>query len=206
MSKKFATEDRRIRRTRAALCAAMEGLLAEKPFRSVTVADVAERADVNRATFYLHYADTGELILDMAVGYLGDLAASFGPVEEDNMRLDRPLEQLVKVFRHVKSHAALYRACLEGGAISPFDERIVKVFRDLGLRRIDDITRVPGASGGANERDLVLSGSVGAILGVIAWWLRTGMRRSPEYVAERAGWLVVGGSYPLLGLRPPSVG
>ncbi len=49
--------DRRTRRTREALLRALLELLQEKPLNSITVTELTDRADVNRATFYTHYQD-----------------------------------------------------------------------------------------------------------------------------------------------------
>lgn len=49
--------DRRVKRTRGLLISALMSLLKEKPLRAITVRELTERADVNRATFYAHYHD-----------------------------------------------------------------------------------------------------------------------------------------------------
>lgn len=56
--------DLRIRRTRQLLRDAFMELLAEKDFQSVTVQDIAERANVNRTTFYDHFVDKYALLED----------------------------------------------------------------------------------------------------------------------------------------------
>ena len=54
--------DPRIRRTRQLLFSALAELLAEKNFDEILVHDIAERATVNRATFYDHFADKFALL------------------------------------------------------------------------------------------------------------------------------------------------
>jgi len=54
--------DPRVKRTRALIQQAFHELLAEKGFQSITVQDLTERAEVNRATFYAHYADKYALL------------------------------------------------------------------------------------------------------------------------------------------------
>ena len=55
-------EDRRISRTRQLLRQAFMDLVREKGFAAVSIQDVAERANVNRGTFYIHYTDKYELL------------------------------------------------------------------------------------------------------------------------------------------------
>src|SRR6478752_4286669 len=58
--------DRRVRRTERLLKQAFRELVAEKGFAAVTVRYIAERADVNRGTFYAHFPDKYAL-LDLAI-------------------------------------------------------------------------------------------------------------------------------------------
>jgi AcrR family transcriptional regulator len=56
--------DPRVRRTRGLILQAFSDLLALKSFDSISVQDVAERAQINRATFYKHYVDKYALLDD----------------------------------------------------------------------------------------------------------------------------------------------
>ncbi len=54
--------DPRVRRTRQMLQQAMSSLLREKEFVDITVQDITEGADLNRATFYKHFLDKYDLL------------------------------------------------------------------------------------------------------------------------------------------------
>ena len=66
--------DPRVKRTRGVLESAFLELTQEKGFQAVTVQDITERAGVNRATFYAHFADKYAL-LDYSVrqGFLQEV-------------------------------------------------------------------------------------------------------------------------------------
>jgi AcrR family transcriptional regulator len=53
--------DPRVRRTRKLLGDALRSLMKERSFSAISVQDIAERATVNRATFYAHYPGKEEL-------------------------------------------------------------------------------------------------------------------------------------------------
>ena len=53
--------DRRIEKTRKALRYAFAELLSEKELHKITVQEIADKADVNRVTFYKHYLDVYDL-------------------------------------------------------------------------------------------------------------------------------------------------
>jgi AcrR family transcriptional regulator len=54
--------DPRIKRTRQLLQQALMDLMREKSFQAITVQDIAERATVNRVTFYAHFEDKYALL------------------------------------------------------------------------------------------------------------------------------------------------
>jgi AcrR family transcriptional regulator len=58
-------DDPRVKRTRQLIRQAFINLTEEKGFKAVTIKDIAERATVNRATFYAHYEDKNALLNDL---------------------------------------------------------------------------------------------------------------------------------------------
>ena len=54
-------EDPRVKRTRGLIVRSFNELVAEKGHTGLTVQEIAERATINRATFYAHFADQYEL-------------------------------------------------------------------------------------------------------------------------------------------------
>jgi AcrR family transcriptional regulator len=55
--------DPRVRRTRDMLGDALLTLMQEKPFGTITVQQVLDRAGIGRSTFYAHYRDKDDLFL-----------------------------------------------------------------------------------------------------------------------------------------------
>ncbi len=82
--------DPRVKRTRGLILASFESLLAEKGFESISVQDVTDKAEINRATFYAHFPDKYAL-LDHSIGqmFMGEIekrtlnVCSYSP---DNLR------------------------------------------------------------------------------------------------------------------------
>jgi AcrR family transcriptional regulator len=54
--------DPRVKRTRNLILQAFSDLLAEKEFESISVQDVTDKAEINRATFYAHFQDKYALL------------------------------------------------------------------------------------------------------------------------------------------------
>lgn len=72
--------DRRIGRTRQVLKEGFIAVMREKGFASVSVKDIADRANVNRGTFYIHYPDKYILLEEIVrERFLQQLRASLPP-------------------------------------------------------------------------------------------------------------------------------
>ena len=71
-------EDRRARRSRKLLKQSLLELMKEKSFSEISVRDIAEGADMNRGTFYLHYSGTVELLQSVEAELLEELESLIG--------------------------------------------------------------------------------------------------------------------------------
>ena len=70
--------DPRVRRTRLMLFEALQALLHEKDFEKISVQDIAEKAGLNRATFYDHYPDKFALLESMVHERFDNLIVKHG--------------------------------------------------------------------------------------------------------------------------------
>ncbi|HEX9012680.1 MAG TPA: TetR family transcriptional regulator [Anaerolineaceae bacterium] len=89
--------DPRVKRTRKLINQAFVDLMNEKGFQAITVQDIADRAEVNRATFYAHYEDKYDL-LDRYVreGFRDWLSQKVSP--QEGFRLDLLARLVAGVF------------------------------------------------------------------------------------------------------------
>jgi AcrR family transcriptional regulator len=111
--------DRRVKRTRAALLKAFTELLLDQGYESMTVAEVAERADVGRSTLYEHFR-TKEDLLKASLGRpWKTLAACASPCVE--------LQKVVALLRHFRENSAISRRLLT----QPMRSRIAHVLAEL---------------------------------------------------------------------------
>lgn len=73
--------DARVRYTIKALKEALLSLLAAKPINKITVKEVCEKAELNRATFYTHFDDCFDLLESIEADLLGDFEKSLRYVD-----------------------------------------------------------------------------------------------------------------------------
>jgi AcrR family transcriptional regulator len=98
--------DPRVTRTRKLIRDALTSLLAEKNFGAINVQDVAERATINRTTFYAHYTDKFALLYALV---REDFAAFLAQGDPLNVRTVRSM--LLAVGSNVFAFVASHRKC-----------------------------------------------------------------------------------------------
>jgi AcrR family transcriptional regulator len=137
-------QDRRVARSRAALVSAFSELLLERGYEGLTVAQVAERADVGRSTLYEHFRTKDDLLK-------GILADAVKPGAEA-----RPLAALLE---HLRANAAAARVLLT----QPLRSRIARVLAQALALRMD------AARAQADPRLLAIALAEGQLALIDAW-------------------------------------
>ena len=108
--------DLRIRRTRGRLSNALVELMRDKPIHQITVQEVLEQAGVGRSTFYLHYCDKDDLLLDLMENGMEMWSNALSKTKEKSHRLV-PVEEF---FSHAGSAMQFYRALIDSGCVHAF--------------------------------------------------------------------------------------
>lgn len=117
--------DARIRHTRQLLAAAALDLAATTPIAAISVAALARRAGINRATFYDHYSSPGQLLAIALADEFDAMRAHYLELHETAPTPSAALtEGLHGLLDHVEQHHAIYRRAL---GTSP-DPEVSKLF------------------------------------------------------------------------------
>ena len=98
-------EDRRARRSRKLLKESLLELMKRKSFSDISVRDVTDAADMNRATFYLHYSGTAELLQSVEEDLLSELQA----LVDSHMQETFAVGSVAPVFEPVLDFAVEHR-------------------------------------------------------------------------------------------------
>ncbi len=183
--KKKQNEDLRVRRTRKMLMQALIDLTIEKGFSAITVQDIAERAMINRATFYRHYLDKYDL-LDKYMNEVYEMTASQETSKPVTTAGDKSVgaapRGMVSMFEHVQQHADFYRVMIGAKGDPAFVER-GRQFSEMRLRSLIPSKRTK-LKPNSPPLELCLSYLSYAGMGAIAWWLNEGRAYTPQQVAS----------------------
>lgn len=183
--------DRRVLKTRKALFDAFDRLVRVKDYDKITISELAREADIDRKTFYLHYASIDELIDDKVVLIVGEI---LDEVEEDmRRRCDDAdgspadgIEPDLRVFfdgvnkamrEYLPMKEHIFSAMPAGILADRLGRPLAQEIKRRGLARLHV------------EEDMLeicISSLVGGVLGAYSAWLEHGMEVSDERVSDVA--------------------
>jgi AcrR family transcriptional regulator len=159
-------EDRRVRRTRRALRAALLELVTERGYDKVTVQDVLDRADVGRSTFYAHFRDKDALFAscfdDLRAGLQRDLDHAAGHPRNGT-------QPLGVIFEHAYRNQAVYQAVGVAHLHGLLFDALLEHLRGGPVRQPAEIVAEYHAS---------------ALVGVLGWWVRAGFPYGPAEMSR----------------------
>lgn len=171
--------DRRVRRTRQTLHETLMRLTVERGYDEISVADIAEAANVGRSTFYAHFTDKDDL-LRSTVGTLRiALMQEHAAAGINGTSTDRMLGFSRFMTAHLAEQRVLYRALMRG--------RAGPIMMDFMRHALCDILRselAPGTKSTNADLDdeLAVQFLVGGYMSVLTWWLDRGGKEPPEVI------------------------
>jgi AcrR family transcriptional regulator len=186
MDKEATRVDPRKLRTRQLLRDAYVDLLQETDPEKITVNRLAERARINRVTFYLHYLDIPDMVDKISEEMIEDIyeilrdKTSTRPIQIEDINLP-----LVKLLEHIAENVIFYKATLATNRIPIFTERLLKLLSELIIERLENTQSQPRSSTANIQTDIAIWYGSSALIGVIVAWLRNDMPYTPSFLAKQ---------------------
>ncbi|MCR8643393.1 TetR/AcrR family transcriptional regulator [Paenibacillus sp. N1-5-1-14] len=188
MSNKKVNLDLRVKRTLHLIRDAFLSLMDKKGFDHITVRDITECAEINRATFYLHYQDKHDLLQKIVDEMMHEFLTAFqlppnfdatGFIKDTNT----PPDSFIRQFEHIVAHSQFYRVMLGSNGLPGLSHRMENIIRDSLYQR--SIIAQPNDSQVTMPRDIIVRYVTSAHLGIIMYWLENDMQYSPKYMATQ---------------------
>jgi AcrR family transcriptional regulator len=192
--------DRRVRRTRALLHAALVDLVIERGYHRISVQDILDRADVGRSTFYAHFRDKDALLLsafdDVRAGVQADL---------DSMRPGAAPHDLAQpsraLFTHAYANRTVYRAICGRHTAGTVVQRHLQAM----LSEIIGGHLAPhlAAANATLPADLVSEAYASALVASLMWCVEHDFPNDPLWMARAYGSLTAPGILAAIGPNHP---
>ena len=174
--------DRRQRKSREAIFAALTELLSEKEFAQITVGEIIERADVGRATFYAHFETKDFLLKELCAElFCHVLDAAHGAEHRHIFDCEAPDSVFLHLLQHLQKNDNHILDLLS----SRNNELFLQYFKS-NLRQLA-ASQLPLFAARKSERlpeDFWIDHIASVFAETVRWWVATGLRDSPETVAE----------------------
>ncbi|MDE8701587.1 TetR/AcrR family transcriptional regulator [Adlercreutzia equolifaciens] len=169
--------DRRQRRSRRAIYEAFEALMSEEHYSQVTVAQIIDRADIGRSTFYAHFETKDELLRSMCTEMFDHIFEGVNAycVTHQELQTADLQGKLAHLLYHLRdTHSGVCGKLISEG------EPIFTGYFQSQLRVLIEAETTPSPE---VPSDLMSAMLVSAFSQAVAWWLAQGAQEKPERVA-----------------------
>ncbi|TFD93610.1 MULTISPECIES: TetR/AcrR family transcriptional regulator [Jeotgalibacillus] len=169
--------DHRKRYTRKVLKDSLISLLATKPISSITVKEICEMADINRSTFYTHYADHLDLLNKIEEEIIEDmnqyLQTYSYEAEEEAIQITQ------KILNYIIENKLVLQTLLQSNGSPTFEKKLMELTRQYMINNWMK-ENVVNAEESRYLSTFVISGAIH----VIKDWIEQDMDQSPEDLAK----------------------
>ncbi len=167
------TKDRRVRKTKRLLLEGLTELMKTKSINDITVKELADRVDINRSTFYLHYQDIYDMIKHIEDDIMNQLNEVLGPMPTSNdpIQSEEEIENIIKsIFEFLYENRAVCRVLLGPNGDIKFLNKVL----DNVSERINFFLRSYMTTGYTNfDLALINKFFVTGCIGLVKYWLES---------------------------------
>jgi AcrR family transcriptional regulator len=155
-------------------------LIHEKPYDSISVTEILDRANVGRSTFYTHFRDKDELL----VSGIRDLLR---PGQSDKppsaaKRSERIISFSLPIFEHIDHHRRTGDAKMGAKGRALLHDHLRGVLAELMANDIGKYSPSRQQAGGQIPPDLLIEHLSSTFVLVLNWWVESRSRLSPRDV------------------------
>lgn len=176
--------DRRVNHTREQLQKALIELIGERTYDAITIQEIADRANVGRTTFYLHYSTKDDLFMNcheaIVTEFLSKPLFSHPLSHEELLSPNVPLVKTA-AFRHLEEARTRLNSIFQGKDGSLILRRI----RDLSAQKIEaNLRAVFTETDSTTPFEVLANYLAGAQIALVQWWLEKRRSHTPEKMAQ----------------------
>ncbi|ACL76691.1 TetR/AcrR family transcriptional regulator [Ruminiclostridium cellulolyticum] len=170
--------DRRVRYTKMVIKDSLVKFLREKPISKITVKEICEDADINRATFYAHYTDQYDLLQRIENEIIDDINLYLKDYDfKENNLAD--VEIIERILEYIAENAELFDLLLNLNGDIKFQREVINI---IGQQHFLPI--IGSNSMEKEDAEYLYHFLASGAVGVIQMWLKDGMKKSAREIAE----------------------
>ncbi len=170
--------DRRTKYTKTVLKESILKLMKEKQLSKISIKEICEGADINRTTFYAHYADQYDLlrqIEDEVVSEITNALSEFSNISDTT----QTYKMIKRIFEYVAQNGSTCEVLLSDKGDVGFLKRIMMI-----AEQATHASRTAQGSIDAETAEYLYLYAINGSIGVLQQWLKTGMKKSAKEMAN----------------------
>lgn len=175
---KVTSQNRKTKYTQMALKESLIELMKEKPVSKITIKELCDNADINRTTFYAHYSDQYDLlqhIEEETLSWAGDIISSFSP----KSKKEDMIKNLESVFSYISENRNQIQVLMSEQGDINFQKKLwTLIYEHCGVSSVSEQRT------DLETRKLYFVFVVNGSIGLIQHWLKNGLNKSTEEMAE----------------------
>lgn len=166
--------DARIRYTKMVIKDAFVALLKEKPLNKVTVKEICNLAEINRATFYKYYSDPYDLLNKMEQEIMLQL--------QENMKtgVNNFRDVFILILMSIRADGERYQTLFSENGDNQFPGKIFSLYYEHIAK--DASNQFPGLS--PTQQEWLYYYVAHGCCGILQRWISDGMKESVENVSD----------------------
>ena len=174
--------DRRVQRTRELLQKALIELISERGYDEITIQEIADRANVGRTTFYLHYRNKDELFISCHEAIVREFRIGpLHPLSREELLSPEAPAGMTSAYRHLEEVRARLYSVLQGKDSLLILRRIC----DWNAQEIEAGLRAAfGEADSTIPFDVLANYLAGAQIALMQWWLEKHQPHKVEDLAQ----------------------
>ncbi len=156
-------------------------LILEEGYDEISIQDITDKANLGRATFYLHFKDKEELLLDVMDQFMADFMEQVPQFSENQWHLE-DIKPIVKLFDFAAENYDLYRIMIIGsGGITASRQLHCSIANNI-KSCIEAEIEETGAEP-ILPVAFIANHFAGSLLATIYWWLDNDLPYTVEEIA-----------------------
>lgn len=167
--------DARIRYTKMVIVQSFTKLVREKPLNKITVKEICDIAEINRATFYKYYMDVYDLLDKIEEQFLEELREILSSQKNETAK-----DVLTLIMVSFKAEQEKYEAIFSANGDSSFPQKVIEMCYDMDCA----LMKIENKKLSQTQNEWLFRFIAQGCNGILNQWIAGGMKEPIYEVAD----------------------
>ena len=176
--------DLRVIKTKNLIYNTLIELMKDKTFEEIKVSDICNKALINRSTFYSHYEDKYDLLVDFINSLKNEFISELNK-NNNNLNVKEYYIELIKIFlNHIEERKEMYTSIMINNRNSIMMDILLNVVNN------DLLNKANGNNNSVIPSDIAAKFYLGGVINLGVEWLKDNTKYSKEEIINYLNLLI----------------